>query len=70
MDKRPLKEFIRQDGNLRDVGGSNVWRKSKPKNGRWREVSGYECCNLTTTTTSSTSTSTSTTSTTTTVPIP
>ncbi len=64
MDKRNLFEFIRLDGNLRDISGSNVWRKKMPKNGKWRAVSGYLCCNTTT------STSTSTTSTTTTIPIP
>ncbi len=67
MDKRNLFEFIRMDQQLRDISGSNVWRKKMPKNGKWRQISGYLCCNTTTTSTTS---STSTTSTTTTVPIP
>lgn len=50
-NRRNLKIFIRVDGSGRDVAGSSVWRKSMPKNGKWRELQGYECCNPTTTTT-------------------
>ena len=73
-DKQDLKAFIRIDGSGREIAGSLILRKSKPKVGNWREVTAYLCCTPTTTTTTSTSTSTttststSTTSTTTTAP--
>src|SRR6476620_10113362 len=65
-NKSRLKFFIRVDGVGRDISGSGVWRKSTPKVGKWRQVSGYLCCDPYYST--STSTTTSTTSTTTTAP--
>ena len=50
-NKQGLKQFIRLDGSGRVVGGSNVWRKNKPRNGNWVQILGYECCDLTLTTT-------------------
>lgn len=41
-DKRA---FVRIDGSGRIVPGSLIFRKSKPKTGKWKEISGYECCN-------------------------
>jgi hypothetical protein len=45
MDKRILKAYERYDYNGRVVPGSLVLRDRKPKNGKWKEVTGYECCN-------------------------
>lgn len=53
MDKRNLKLYMRYDGHGRLISGSAVWRKRMPKNGKWKEITGYECCNATTTTTTS-----------------
>lgn len=50
-NKRDLKAFVRYDGSGRIVSGSLILRKNKPKVGKWREISSYECCNPTTTTT-------------------
>jgi hypothetical protein len=44
-NNRPLKAFIRYDGSGRAVSSSLIWRKNKPKVGKWKEVQGYECCN-------------------------
>jgi hypothetical protein len=50
---KDLKAFVRYDGSGRVVSGSLVFRKKKPKNGRWVEITKNECCtdNGTTTTT-------------------
>lgn len=61
---RNLKAFVRFDGQGRVVAGSLILRKSKPKVGRWQEVTAYECCNLTTTTTTTVAPTTTTTTTT------
>jgi len=53
-NKRELKAFMRYDGSGRLVSSSLIWRKNKPKVGKWVEISGYECCNPTTTTTTTT----------------
>lgn len=56
---KDLKAYVRYDGNGRVVAGSLVFRKKKPKNGRWVEIPKNICCNpepnpsTTTTTTSS-----------------
>ena len=44
-NKRDLKAYSRFDGTGRIVPGSTVLRRNKPKNGNWKEVQGYECCN-------------------------
>ena len=44
-NKRDLKAYSRFDGTGRIVPGSTVLRRSKPKNGKWKEVQAYECCN-------------------------
>jgi hypothetical protein len=69
-----LKAYVRYDGSNRVVAGSLIFRRKKPKVGKWHEIAISECCEYiptSTTTTSSTSTttstSTSTTSTTTTI---
>lgn len=51
INSRPLKAFVRYDGSHRIVAGSLILRKNKPKVGKWKEISAYECCNTTTTTT-------------------
>ena len=50
-NKRDLKAYVRFDGTGRVVPGSLVLRRNKPKNGKWQEITAYECCNFTTTTT-------------------
>jgi hypothetical protein len=45
MNKRILKAYERYDYNGRVVPGSLVLRDRKPKNGKWKELTGYECCN-------------------------
>lgn len=42
---KDLKAFVRYDGSGRVVAGSLVFRKKKPKNGRWSEISSNLCCN-------------------------
>lgn len=52
IHKRPLKLYIRIDGQGRFIAGSSVWRRKTPKNGKWTEITqAYLCCNVTTTTT-------------------
>lgn len=51
INSRPLKAYVRFDGSGRIVAGSLILRKNKPKVGKWKEISAYECCNPTTTTT-------------------
>ncbi len=47
MEKRILKAYERYDYNGRVVPGSLVLRSKKPKNGKWKEVQAYRCCNET-----------------------
>jgi hypothetical protein len=44
MVNKKLKAYVRFDGSGRVVAGSLILRKSKPKVGRWNEISAYECC--------------------------
>jgi hypothetical protein len=44
-NNRPLKAYVRFDGSGRAVSSSLIWRKNKPKVGKWQEIIGYECCN-------------------------
>ena len=44
MVNKKLKAYVRFDGSGRVVAGSLILRKSKPKVGRWQEISAYECC--------------------------
>ena len=50
-NKRDLKSYARFDGTGRIVPGSLVLRRTKPKNGNWKEIPAYECCNDVTLTT-------------------
>lgn len=43
-NKRDLKAYVRFDGTGRIVPGSLVLRRTKPKNGTWKEIEAYECC--------------------------
>jgi hypothetical protein len=43
-NKRDLKAYSRFDGTGRIVPGSTVLRRNKPKNGNWKEIQAYECC--------------------------
>ncbi len=43
-NKRDLKAYVRFDGTGRIVPGSLVLRRTKPKNGNWKEIQTYECC--------------------------
>lgn len=62
-NKRDLKGFVRFDGQGRVVAGSLVLRRSKPKVGKWQEITAYECCNPTTSTTTTVAPTTTTTTT-------
>ena len=55
INQRPLKAFVRYDGQGRVVASSLILRRNKPKVGRWEEIPAYECCNPSTTTTTTTS---------------
>lgn len=44
-NRRDLTAYVRYDATNRVVAGSLVLRRSKPKNGNWKEVQTYECCN-------------------------
>jgi hypothetical protein len=44
-NKRDLKAYVRFDGTGRIVAGSLVLARTKPKNGTWKEIEAYECCN-------------------------
>jgi hypothetical protein len=44
-NKRDLRAYARFDGTGRVVPGSLVLRRSIPKNGNWKEMQTYECCN-------------------------
>ena len=46
-NNRPLKAFVRWDGMGKIVAGSLILRNKIPQNGRWTEISAYECCNPT-----------------------
>jgi hypothetical protein len=46
MTKRTLKAYERFDYNGKVVPGSLVLRDRIPKNGRWKEVQTYQCCNF------------------------
>jgi hypothetical protein len=39
--KKDLKSFVRVDASGRVVAGSLVLRRSKPKNGKWKEIETY-----------------------------
>jgi hypothetical protein len=51
---KDLKAFVRYDGSGRVVSGSLVFRKKKPKNGRWGEITKNLCCTDSGTTTTTT----------------
>ena len=53
---KDLKAYVRYDGSGRVVAGSLVFRKKKPKNGRWMEISSNLCCNASGSTTTTTTT--------------
>lgn len=62
--KKELKAFVRLTGSGRVVSGSLIFRKNKPKTGRWQEVGADVCCAVTTTTTTTVAPTTTTTTTT------
>ncbi len=63
MNSKPLKAYVRFDGQGRVVAGSLILRRNKPKVGKWQEILAYECCNPTTTTTTTVVPTTTTTTT-------
>jgi hypothetical protein len=42
--KDNLNAYVRLDASGRVVAGSQVFRKHKPKNGRWMEITTNPCC--------------------------
>jgi len=59
-----LKAFVQVDSTGRVVSGTPVFRYSKPKSGKWREIPTYYRGNPTTTSTTTTVIPTTTTTTT------
>lgn len=53
-NRRNLKGYVRIDGSGRIVPSTLILRQNKPKVGKWKEVSAYECCNFVSTTTTTT----------------
>ena len=43
-NKKSLKSYVRYDGTGRVIAGSNILQRSKPKDGNWKEIGAYECC--------------------------
>jgi len=43
-NKKDLKAYVRLDSNNNVIAGSNIFRKTVPKNGRWREIVVNTCC--------------------------
>ena len=43
-NKKDLKSYVRYDGTGRVVAGSNILQRSKPKDGNWKQIGAYECC--------------------------
>ena len=69
IDKK-LKAFCRIDGMGRTVSTSLVFRKNKPKVGKWVEIENVnECCSPTTTSTTTVAPATTTTTSTTAEPV-
>ena len=44
-NRRDLKAYARYDDSGRIIPGSNILRKNEPKNGNWKELQAYACCN-------------------------
>lgn len=53
-NRRNLKAYVRIDGSGRIVPSTLILRKNMPKNGKWKEVEAYECCNYVSTTSTTT----------------
>lgn len=54
MLNKKLKAYVRYDGSGRVIPGSMVLRQNKPKIGKWKEITTYECCEPITNTTTTT----------------
>ena len=48
-NNKKLKAFVRFDGSGRVISSSLILQYFKPKVGKWKEITAYECCNPTTT---------------------
>lgn len=51
-----LKAYVRYDGSNRVVAGSLIFRRKKPKVGKWHEIAISECCEYVPTSTTTTTT--------------
>jgi len=60
-NKRDLKAYVRYDARGVIIPGSLVLRRTKPRNGNWKEIPAYECCSPTTTLTTTVALTTTTT---------
>ena len=43
-NKKDLKAYVRFDGTGRAIAGSLILQRFKPKDGNWKEIQAYECC--------------------------
>jgi hypothetical protein len=43
-NRKDLKAYVRYDGSGRVVAGSLIFRRQKPKVGKWVEIPAHECC--------------------------
>lgn len=43
-NKKSLKAYVRYDGTGRVIAGSNILQRIKPKDGNWKQIGAYECC--------------------------
>lgn len=39
-----LKEWVAQDNRNQDIAGTNKYQKTRPKTGRWRQITTQACC--------------------------
>lgn len=39
-----LKEWVAQDNRNQDIAGTNKYQKTRPKTGRWRQITPQPCC--------------------------
>lgn len=43
-NKKSLNAYVRYDGTGRVVAGSNILQRFKPKDGNFKQIGAYECC--------------------------
>ena len=43
-NKKSLNAYVRYDGTGRVVSSGNILQRFKPKDGNWKQIGAYECC--------------------------